>query len=151
MPVTTSAITLPKATRENRRTARAGTGVSAGPRYRATSSAVSPPSQVATAIRWTTSTGMARPAWRPTEACSDIAQVAARPTATTLPPTASPKVRSRFSSSSRLSYAPKSTAMNSAAAASSSSRETSAAPDLVCSTSPSRPRSKTSATFPEPV
>ncbi|CAM5242560.1 hypothetical protein SFUMM280S_07378 [Streptomyces fumanus] len=94
---------------------------------------------------------MARPAWSPTEACSDIAQVAASPTATTVPPTASPKVRSRFSSSSRLSYAPNSTATNSAAAASSSSRETSAAPVLVWRTSPSRPRSKMSATSPDPV
>jgi hypothetical protein len=41
--------------------------------------------------------------------------------------------------------------MNSAAAASSSSRDTRAAPVLVCSTCPSRDRSKMSATFPVPV
>lgn len=88
----------------------------------------------------------------PVEACSAMAQVAARPAATTNPPMASPKVRSPFSSSSsRFSYAPKSTAMNKAPAASSSRRETSAAPVLVCSTSLSRARSKMSPTFPEPV
>ncbi len=94
---------------------------------------------------------MAIPAWSPCEACSDMAQLAASPAATTVPPIASPKVRSRFSSSSRLSYAPNSTAMNSAAAASSSSRDTSAAPVLVWSTSPSSVRSKTSPTSPERV
>ncbi len=61
-----------------------------------------------------------------------MAQVAAMPMATTVPPMASPKVRSFFaaasSGASRFTYAPKSTAMNSAAAASSSSRETRAAP-----------------------
>ncbi|CAM5475389.1 hypothetical protein SALBM311S_11622 [Streptomyces alboniger] len=79
------------------------TGRSEGAQYSATSSAVSPPSQEATASRWTTSTGIAMPAWSPTEACSDIAQLAAIPAATTVPPTASPKVRSRFSSFSRFS------------------------------------------------
>ncbi len=41
--------------------------------------------------------------------------------------------------------------MNSAAAASSSSRETSAAPDFVCSTSASSDRSKMSPILPEPT
>lgn len=123
-----------------------------GVRYSATRSEASPPSHAATASRCATSTGMAMDAWMPVEACSDIAQVAAMPAATTPPPTARPKVRSFFSrSSSRRAYVPNSTAMNRAAAPSSSSRETRAAPGLVSRTDWSPARSKASENFPLPV
>ncbi len=150
--MTASAATERNATREKRCTAALSTVISAERRYSATSRAASPPSHSATASRWITSTGMAIPGCSPAEACSDSAQVAARPAATTTPPTARPNDRSRFSApSSRRWYVPKRIATNSAATASSSSRQTSAAPVLLRNTWARRPMSATSPSFPEPM
>ncbi len=143
--MTTSTHTDANAVREKRSTAVRGT---VPPAKSEASSAARPPSQRAAASRWATSRGMASQGWIPADACSAIAQVAASPAATTKPPIPSPYARLRRSpgdarSSSSRAYEPNSTARKTAAALSRSSRDSSAAPGLVASASPSSVRSGT--------